>query len=207
MDWSNVALFLAAATVIAITPGPGIFYVGARALAGGRREGLASSFGTGLGGLVHVVAGAVGLSALVLASADAFAVLKYAGALYLIWLGAKALHAGRAEAPAEVVATGARQAFREGVLVEATNPKTAVFFIAFIPQFIDPAGPVAAQFVLLGLISVARNPGADVVVTFLAERVRVALAGNPRLIGRLRQGSGAVMVALGASLLMARRPV
>jgi threonine/homoserine/homoserine lactone efflux protein len=90
------ALFVAAATVIAVTPGPGIFYVGARALAGGRREGLASSFGTGLGGLVHVVAGAVGLSALVLASAEAFTVLKYAGALYLIWLGVKALREGRA---------------------------------------------------------------------------------------------------------------
>jgi threonine/homoserine/homoserine lactone efflux protein len=201
------ALFVAAATVIAVTPGPGIFYVGARALAGGRREGLASSFGTGLGGLVHVVAGAVGLSALVLASAEAFTVLKYAGALYLIWLGVKALREGRAEAPPEVSATGARRAFREGVLVEATNPKTAVFFIAFIPQFIDPAGSVALQFVGLGLISVALNTGADVVVTFLAERVRVALAGNPRMIGRLRQGSGAVMVGLGASLLLARRPV
>jgi threonine/homoserine/homoserine lactone efflux protein len=156
---------------------------------------------------VHVVAGAAGLSALVLASADAFAVLKYAGALYLIWLGVKALRTGRAEAQAEVVASGVRRAFREGVLVEATNPKTAVFFVAFIPQFIDPAGAVAAQFVLLGLISVALNTGVDVVVTFLAERVRVALAGNPRLIGRLRQGSGAMMVALGASLLMARRPV
>ena len=191
----------------AITPGPGIFYVGARALAGGRREGLASSFGTGLGGLVHVVAGAAGLSALVLASAEAFTVLKYAGALYLIWLGVKALREGRAEAPPEVSPTGARLAFREGVLVEATNPKTAVFFIAFIPQFIDPAGPVALQFAGLGLISVALNTGADVLVTFLAERVRRALAGNPRMIGRLRQGSGAVMVGLGASLLMARRPV
>ena len=117
------------------------------------------------------------------------------------------MRAGAAGAPPEVAATGARRAFREGVLVEATNPKTAVFFIAFIPQFIDPDGSVALQFVVLGLISVALNTGADVVVTFLAERVRVALAGNPRMIGRLRQGSGAVMVGLGASLLMARRPV
>ncbi len=207
MTWGGFSLFLAAAAVIAVTPGPGIFYVGARALAGGRREGLASSFGTGLGGLVHVAAGAVGLSAVVLASAEAFTVLKYAGALYLMWLGLTALRAGRAEAPPEVAATGAGRAFREGVFVEATNPKTAVFFIAFIPQFIDPAGLVAMQFVGLGLISVALNTGADVVVTLLAERVRVALAGNPRMIGRLRQGSGAVMVGLGASLLMARRPV
>ena len=207
MTLAGVSLFLTAATVIAVAPGPGLFYVGARALAGGRREGLASSFGTGLGGLVHVAAGAVGLSALVLASAEAFMVLKYAGALYLLWLGAQALRAGAAGAPPEVAATGARRAFREGVLVEAMNPKTAVFFIAFIPQFIDPGAMVAAQFGGLGLISVALNTAADVVVTFLAARLRRAVAGNPRLIGRLRQGSGAMMVALGASLLLVRRPV
>ena len=125
----------------------------------------------------------------------------------VLWLGAQALRAGGTGAPPEVAATGARRAFREGVLVEAMNPKTAVFFIAFIPQFIDPGAMVAAQFVGLGLISVALNTAADVVVTFLAARLRRAVAGNPRLIGRLRQGSGAMMVALGASLLLVRRPV
>jgi threonine/homoserine/homoserine lactone efflux protein len=199
-------VFLAAALVIALTPGPGIFYVGARTLAGGRAEGLASSVGTGLGGLVHVVAGAVGLSALLMASAEAFTVLKVAGALYLIWLGIRALRDGRAEAPHAVAATGARRAFREGVLVEATNPKTAVFFIAFIPQFVDPAGSVAAQFAALGVVAVVLNTLADVGVVFLADRARMALAAHPRAIGRLRQGSGAVMVTLGASLLLARRP-
>src|SRR5215467_4567555 len=87
IERESLLLFLTAATVIAVTPGPGLFYVVARTLAGGRREGLASTFGTGLGGLVHVVAGAVGVSALVLASAEAFTVLKLAGALYLVWLG------------------------------------------------------------------------------------------------------------------------
>ncbi len=202
-----LAVFLLAALVIALTPGPGIFYVGARTLAGGREEGLASSLGTGLGGLVHVVAGAVGLSALVMASAEAFTALKFIGAFYLIWLGINAIRHGRAEAPPDVTATGARRAFREGVLVEATNPKTAVFFIAFIPQFIDPAAPVALQFAALGLVSVILNTLADVLVVFLAERARVALIAHPRAIGRLRQGSGAVMVGLGATLLFARRPV
>jgi threonine/homoserine/homoserine lactone efflux protein len=202
----GLLLFLATASVIALTPGPGNFYVGARTLAGGHGEGLASSFGTGLGGLVHVVAGAIGLSALVLASAEAFTVLKYAGALYLIWLGLHVLREGRAEAPPAVAATGTRRAFREGVLVEATNPKAAVFFIAFIPQFVDPSGAAGLQFALLGLISVALNTGADVLVVFLASRVRRALAEHPRAIGRLRQGSGAVMIALGASLLFARQP-
>jgi threonine/homoserine/homoserine lactone efflux protein len=202
----HFAFFLAAALVIALTPGPGIFYVGARTLAGGRGEGLSSSVGTGLGGMVHVVAGAVGLSALVMTSAEAFAVLKVAGALYLIWLGLRAVREGRTEAPPVANSTGAWRAFREGVLVEATNPKTAVFFIAFIPQFIDPAGSVALRFAVLGLVSVVLNTAADVGVVFLAGRVREALARHPRAIGRLRQGSGAVMLGLGASLLLARRP-
>jgi threonine/homoserine/homoserine lactone efflux protein len=203
---ASIAVFLAAALVIALTPGPGIFYVGARTLAGGRGEGLASSLGTGIGGMVHVAAGAVGLSALVMVSAEAFVVLKVAGALYLIWLGARALRDGRTEAPPTARATGAGRAFREGVLVEATNPKTAVFFIAFIPQFVDPAGHVGVQFALLGLVSVLLNTLADVGVVYLAAWAREALARHPRAIGWLRQGSGAVMLGLGASLLLARRP-
>jgi threonine/homoserine/homoserine lactone efflux protein len=147
------------------------------------------------------------LSALVMASAEAFTALKLAGALYLMWLGFRALRDGRAEAPPQVAATGARRAFREGVLVEATNPKTAVFFIAFIPQFIDPTTLIAPQFAALGLVSVLLNTLADVVVVFLADRARTALAAHPRAVGRLRQGSGAVMFGLGATLLFARRPV
>lgn len=143
MDLANLALFSAAALAIALSPGPGIFYVAARTLAGGRGEGLASSFGTGLGGLVHVAAGAVGVSALVMASAEAFTILKLAGALYLVWLGLKAIREARQPFEANVTTTGAARAFREGILVEALNPKTAAFFLAFLPQFVDPsAGPV-----------------------------------------------------------------
>src|SRR5215468_1040326 len=159
-DIQTFLVFLAAALLVAITPGPGIFYIVARTLAGGRTEGLASSVGLGLGGLVHVFAGAVGLSALVMASAEAFAVLKIAGALYLIWLGLKTLREARVVEAADVQTTGIRRAFREGVVVEALNPKTAAFFLAFIPQFVDPAsGSVALQFILLGAISVALNTG------------------------------------------------
>src|SRR6516165_8091017 len=120
-DFQTFFLFLAAALVVAITPGPGILYIVARTLAAGRTEGLASSVGLGLGGLVHVFAGAVGLSALVMASAEAFTLLKIAGALYLIWLGLKTWREARVYAPAEVKTTGARQAFREGIVVEAFN--------------------------------------------------------------------------------------
>src|SRR3954454_1348544 len=124
-DLTQLALFFAAALVLAVTPGPGIFYVAARTLSGGRAEGMASSFGTGIGGMVHVLAGSVGVSAIVLASAELFTVLKLIGAAYLVWIGsrtpqpprreaANALSGGPAAPP-----MGAQRAFREGVLVEA----------------------------------------------------------------------------------------
>src|SRR5215218_3594588 len=167
-DLQSFLLFLAAAVLVAMTPGPGIFYIVARTLAGGRTEGLASSVGLGLGGLVHVFGGAVGISALVTASAEAFTVLKIAGAIYLIWLGLKTWREARIVAPAEVQTTGVRRAFREGIVVEALNPKTAAFFLAFIPQFVDPTANVAAQFIVLGFMSVALNTSADLVVTYWA---------------------------------------
>lgn len=209
MDAGNLALFLAAALVIAASPGPGIFYVAARTLAGGRNEGLASSFGTGLGGLFHVVAGAVGISALVLASAEAFAILKIAGALYLVWLGIKTFReAGRLPVAASIRVTGTARAFRDGIVVEALNPKTAAFFLAFLPQFVDPsAGPVWLQFTLLGLITVALNTTVDIVVAMLAAHARSAAIARPALLQRLRKGAGVAIAGLGLSLFFARRPV
>jgi len=198
-------LFLAAALLVAITPGPGIFYILARTLAGGRSEGLASSVGLGLGGLVHVLAGAIGLSALVMASAEAFTLLKLAGAVYLVWIGLKTWREARSAQPAEVETTGARRALRQGVLVEALNPKTAAFFLAFIPQFVDPSADVAVQFVAFGLISVALNTSVDLIVTTWAAKAKARLTQHPSMIARSRQLSGAVMCGLGATLLVARR--
>jgi threonine/homoserine/homoserine lactone efflux protein len=212
-DFTQLALFFAAALVLAVTPGPGIFYVAARTLCGGRGEGVASSFGTGLGGMVHVLAGSVGVSALVLTSAELFTALKLLGAAYLVWLGCRTVQAARRDAVAalegEAAAppVGARRAFREGVLVEALNPKTAAFFLAFVPQFVDPAaGHVALQFAFLGFISVALNTLADIVVALAASGVRAGAAARPGLIRRLREASGAAMIALGFGLALARRP-
>ena len=204
-DFPVFLLFLAAAVLVAVTPGPGIFYVAARTLAGGRAEGLASSFGTGIGGLVHVLAGAVGISALVMASAEAFVLLKIVGALYLIWLGLKTWREAPIVEPVGIERTGARRAFRDGIIVEALNPKTAAFFLAFIPQFVDPSSHVAEQFIAFGLISVVLNTGADVVVAYWAAKARAGLAERPSWIVAMRRGSGAVMCGLGASLLFARR--
>jgi threonine/homoserine/homoserine lactone efflux protein len=213
IDPTQFALFTAAAVLLAITPGPGIFYVAARTLAGGRAEGLASSYGTGLGGMVHVLAGSLGVSALVLASAELFTALKLAGAAYLVWIGFRTIQTARRDAATALQGgpvappVGARRAFREGVLVEALNPKTAAFFLAFVPQFIDlQAGQVAFQFVILGTVSVVLNTLADVVVAYAASGIRNGAAARPTLVRRLREVSGAAMIALGVGLALARRP-
>jgi threonine/homoserine/homoserine lactone efflux protein len=212
-DLTQLALFFAAALMLAVMPGPGIFYVAARTLAGGRAEGVASTFGTGLGGMVHVLAGSLGVSAIVLASAELFTALKLVGAAYLIWLGVRTFLSARRDAStglnggSAAPPLGPRRAFREGVLVEALNPKTAAFFLAFVPQFVDPAGShVALQFVVLGFISVALNTLADVVVALAASCIRDGVAARPALVRRLREASGAAMVALGIGLTLAKRP-
>jgi threonine/homoserine/homoserine lactone efflux protein len=174
---------------------------------------VASSFGTGLGGMVHVLAGSLGVSAVVLASAELFTALKLVGAAYLVWIGFRTCQSARRDVSAALnggPATppmGVRRAFREGVLVEALNPKTAAFFLAFVPQFVDPAkGGVALQFVVLGFLSVTLNTLADIVVAFAAGGIRDGAAARPALIRRLREGSGAAMVALGIGLAMVKRP-
>jgi threonine/homoserine/homoserine lactone efflux protein len=207
MNGTNFTLFLLAALIVAAVPGPGIFYVAARTLSGGKRAGFASTFGTALGGLVHVIAGGLGVSAIILASAELFTTLKFAGALYLAWLGLKTFREARDLAQQPVVTAGTQRVFREGVLVEALNPKTAVFFLAFIPQFVDPGGGyVALQFITLGLISVALNTLADVVVVMMAATARAGLTHRSNLLQRLRQGSGLFIASLGVSLAFARRP-
>lgn len=212
-DLTHLTLFFAAALLLAATPGPGIFYVAARTLAGGRTEGMASSFGTGLGGIVHVLAGSLGVSAIVLASAEFFTALKLLGAAYLVWIGFRTLQSARREARAALEGglaaplAGAGRAFREGVLVEALNPKTAAFFLAFIPQFVAPAaGNIAMQFMVLGFTSVALNTLADIVVVFAASRIRNGTGARPGLIRRLREVSGTAMIALAIGLSLARRP-
>jgi threonine/homoserine/homoserine lactone efflux protein len=201
---STFPLFLAAAAILALTPGPGLFYVAARTIAGGRADGFASTAGNAIGGLFHVLAGAIGVSALVTASAEAFSVLKFAGAVYLVWLGIRTFRDTGTVAP-QVDATGVARAFRDGVLVEAFNPKTAAFFLAFIPQFIDPAHGVAVAFATLGLISVLFNSMADMAAVWMAWRARAAFARRPELVRSARQTSGLVLCGLGVSLAFARR--
>jgi threonine/homoserine/homoserine lactone efflux protein len=204
----SMIAFLVAAVVLAITPGPSITYVVARTLAGGRSEGLASCIGTGIGGLVHVVAAALGLSLLVAESALAFGLLKYLGAAYLVYLGVRLLRRrDTALVLPQVSAQGAARALREGILVEALNVKTALFFLAFLPQFVTPSMPVAPQLVLLGSVCVVLNTLADVAAVLAAQRL---LASGPARAARARlltRASGITMLGLGAFLALARREV
>lgn len=198
--------FLFAAFVLAITPGPGLAYVVARTVAGGRAEGLASCFGTAIGGMLHVFAAALGLSLIVAQSALAFAVVKYVGVAYLVYLGIRMLlRKEEAFAVQSVASQGARRALLEGVAVEALNVKTALFFLAFLPQFVSPGEPMIPQLVLLGTISVTFNTLVDVVAVLAAERLLrsgPARAARARMLTRV---SGFTMLGLGAWLALARR--
>lgn len=199
-DTTHMLAFFLAALVLAAIPGPGLLYVLARSLGGGRDVGLRSSLGTGVGGCVHVLAAAAGLSAVLASSASAFAVVRYLGAAYLVWLGIRTLMEGREHSVLGRGGSGAEvRAFRQGAITEALNPKTALFFVSFLPQFAQPeAGPLAVQLALLGAISVALNTSADVLVALAAGKLGQRLMATPRLLLRQRKLSGGLLVGLGA---------
>ena len=213
-DLGQLTLFCSAALVLALTPGPGLLYVAARSLSGGRMEGIASSLGTGLGGMVHVVAGGLGISALIMASAGLFSALKWIGVAYLVWLGIRTYQTASLNLFDQTTVLGhpvppsnRARAFREGIVVEALNPKTAAFFLALIPQFIDPSrGHTVWQFIILGFISVLLNTLADVAVAMIAERISSAAASHPQRVNRLTKASGLILIGLGLGLALANHP-
>lgn len=199
-------LFLTAAVILAITPGPGMFYVLTRSLKSGRREGLASSCGTGLGGLGHVLAAALGVSAILATSALAFSLVKYIGAAYLIYLGVRTLlKEADLDLDASFARTNAWHAFRQGIVTEVLNPKTALFFLAFLPQFVNPQGAIFLQFVVLGSVSVLLNTAVDFVVALLAGPIGQRLRGSARLRRRQRLATGSALIGLGAYVAVSGR--
>jgi threonine/homoserine/homoserine lactone efflux protein len=203
LDAHRFWIFLFAALILAITPGPGIFYVLARSLAGGRREGVLSGFGTLVGGLFHVFAAALGISAILAASAVAFHTVKYAGAAYLIWLGIRMIRTRNVEMSVAAAAPSSG-AFRQGIFTEALNPKTALFFLSFLPQFVAPQlGHVFLQFVILGAVSVALNTAADLLVVLLATPLERKLKSSAQFRRNQRVASGLGMISLGAYVAVA----
>jgi len=207
VDPHRFSLFLGAAALLAIAPGPGMLYVLARTLAGGRREGVLSSLGTFVGGLVHVIAAATGLSIVLATSATAFGIVKYAGAAYLIYLGVRMIISARNEQNVDLpldAGKAPRNPFWQGIATEALNPKTAIFFLAFIPQFVSRgSGGVFWQFLLLGAISVALNTSCDLIVTFMAAPIGVRLRSSSVLRRRQRTATGLTLIGLGAFVAVA----
>ena len=197
--------FLLAAFVLAVTPGPGIAYVVARTASGGRVEGLASCVGTGLGGMLHVCAAALGLSVLLAQSATAFSVVTYVGAAYLLYLGIRLLLAKGPVAAETVVPSGARRALLEGVLVEALNVKTALFFLAFLPQFVVRGSSPVSQLVVMGMVCVLLNTLVDVGAVLGAARLLQSGHKAQRRARILNKVSGATLVGLGLYVAAARR--
>jgi threonine/homoserine/homoserine lactone efflux protein len=204
-DSKHSLLFLTAAVLLAIAPGPGMLYVLARGLAGGKREGVLSALGTFLGGMVHVFAAALGVSIILAKSALAFAAVKYVGAIYLCFLGVRMILEARkgnstAEEISEDVKT-ARNPFWQGVATEVFNPKTALFFLSFIPQFVNRAtGHVFLQFVALGTISVVMNTTADLIVIALAGPLGKRIRSSATFRRRQRAATGAILIGLGTYL-------
>jgi threonine/homoserine/homoserine lactone efflux protein len=199
---STLLLFAASALVLLAVPGPSVLYVVARTVEQGRTAGLVSVLGLETGALLHVAAAAAGLSALVASSPTAFGALRYSGAAYLLWLGVRTLRRNRAGAPAALVPKAHGRLFRDGVLVDLLNPKTALFFLAFLPGFVHEGhGPVALQAVALGLVFVALAAVTDGAYALVAARVSRRARRGGKGGRRVARASGGTYGVLGVLAL------
>jgi threonine/homoserine/homoserine lactone efflux protein len=202
---SVLGLFVVAALVLLLTPGPAVLYIVARSVEQGRLAGLVSALGVHVGTLVHVAAAALGLSALLVSSALAFNVVKYLGALYLIYIGARKLMGWDRAAQGRALARhGLRRLFAQGALVNVLNPKTALFFLAFLPQFVDVSrGAVGPQILVLGLIFVALGVVSDGLYALAAGTAGAWLKREGRVLRAERYVSGSVFIGLGVTAALA----
>jgi threonine/homoserine/homoserine lactone efflux protein len=196
---SSLVLFMTGAMLLLLIPGPAVLYITSRSIGLGRAAGLVSAMGIAVGTLFHVAAATLGLSALLVSSASAFQLVKYAGAAYLIYLGIRTLRGGDA---ATLDPTGERRSLRnifgQGVLVNLLNPKTALFFLAFLPQFVDPArGRATLQIFELGVLFALMGWVSDSVWATIAGTFGTRLRGNVRLRSTQRKISGGALIALG----------
>lgn len=203
-DPATLLAYTAAAAVLVLIPGPGTAWIIAQSAAGGARRGAQAAIGLETTTLIHALAAGLGLSAVLATSALAFEIVKYAGAAYLVWLGIQAWRerdpsAGHASAPAMIVP--ARQVYLRSVLTGVLNPKVALFFLAFLPQFVDPArGAVPLQFLLLGLILSVIGLCHSLMLSWLVGRMGRRFAGSPRVARWTRRVTGGLFIALGLRL-------
>ncbi|MGA2095188.1 MAG: LysE family translocator [Candidatus Acidiferrum sp.] len=202
---SQLLFFLSAAALLIVIPGPAVFYIVGRSIGQGRAAGLVSVLGIHVGTLIHVAAAAIGLSALLMSSAFAFSAVKYSGAAYLVYLGVQKLR--RRESfeisPAEPQ-TRLRRVFADGIIVNVLNPKTALFFFAFLPQFVNPArGHVPVQIFLLGMVMITIGLASDTVWSLSAGTVAQVFRRNARWMRTERYVSGGILISLGVATALA----
>jgi threonine/homoserine/homoserine lactone efflux protein len=205
LELSSLGVFVAAAVVLLLTPGPAVLYIVTRSIEQGRIAGLVSVLGICTGTLFHVIAAALGLSALLVSSASAFSTVRYLGALYLIVLGMQTL--ARRDAPAEAMAmesAGLRRVFAQGAMVNVLNPHTALFFFAFLPQFVNRAkGGVPLQMLALGLLFVALSAITDSGWAIVAATAGDRIKRYPRFTRGQRYVTGGALIGLGAAAALA----
>ena len=203
---TTIALFSLAGLALAGVPGPAVTYIVTQSVDKGRRAGVVSALGISGGGLVHVAAATAGLSALVASSATAFTVVKLVGAAYLIVVGLRRIFTREQAATDEVEAAPLHRLFTQGVVVNVLNPKTALFFLAFLPQFVNTdRGPVALQVAFLGLLFVAIAAVSDCAYALLASMLAGRLRASPRAARVRAWASGGIFVALGITAAAAHR--
>jgi threonine/homoserine/homoserine lactone efflux protein len=195
----NISLFITTAAVLVFTPGPNTLYIIARSIQQGRLAGAVSSLGVQVGTFIHMIIAALGLSALIVSSETVFTIVKYAGAAYLIYLGLKTLRAKEHSGPSEAVEHKSyRQTFRQGIIVNLLNPKTALFFFAFLPQFINPRQqPVALQILMLGLILIALGTTSDMLYALTAGSFGAWLRQSAKMLVVQRYFAAVTYIALG----------
>lgn len=201
--------FVAATAVFAYMPGPAMLYAAAQTMARGRKAGWLAALGIHVGGYAHVAAAALGLAILFTAVPVLYIALKFAGALYLVWLGAR-LILSREEFSASDVAGNAKspkRAFWESVTVEVLNPKAAIFYVAFLPQFTDPAAtfPIWLQLFILGTVVNFMFSSADVLAVLMADRVTTALRRSATAGRVVRVIGGGILVTLGLKVALSRQ--
>ena len=204
---ASLLIFVSTAALLLAIPGPAILYIVGRSIGQGRSAGLVSALGIGVGTLIHTAAAAVGLSALLVSSATAFSVVKYLGAAYIVYLGIQRLRSKESLAAASDTdtprATLAR-VFTQGIVVNVLNPKTALFFFAFLPQFIDPTrGHVATQILSLGILFAAMGTTSDSLWAFFSGSVACWLRNNQRWMRNERYVSGGILISLGLATAFA----
>lgn len=203
-DPATFLIFIAACLVLLVIPGPAVLYITARSVDQGRMAGLVSVLGVHAGTVIHVLAAAVGLSALLLASATAFTLVKYAGAAYLIYLGLRRIFGAGNDEVQEMKRERLMRIFWEGVVVNILNPKTALFFLAFLPQFVDPVrGMIAAQICVLGTVFIVLGIITDGAYALLAGTAARWIRARPGFLDLQKYLTGGIFIALGLGAALA----